>query len=74
MTRWNLRLLYWSIEINLILWMAVFGLMAAPKGDDIWLADKVAIVGFMFSALLQHWAYYNVRRAYLNQTTRARPA
>ena len=73
MTRRHLRLLYWSIEINLILWIVLVGALLAPAAD-VKFAGKVAIVGFALSALLQHWAYYHVRRAYVNQTTQVRSA
>lgn len=52
------RLLYWTVEINLLLWLAVAG---ATLFGNAGVARYVAIAGVTFSAVFQHWAYYNVR-------------
>ncbi len=57
----KLKLLYWTIEINLILWIIMCSSVFLPSARDI--VKPVAIGGFVLSALLQHWAYYHVRKA-----------
>ena len=52
------RLLYWTVEVNLLLWLAVAG---ATFLGNAGVARYVAIAGAVFSAVFQHWAYYNVR-------------
>ncbi|UCD27869.1 MAG: hypothetical protein JSV03_12295 [Planctomycetota bacterium] len=58
--RTKLKFLYWTIEINLILWLVMIGSVFADQ--DLKLIKPVAIIGFVLSALLQHWAYYHLRK------------
>lgn len=54
-----LRRLYAVIEINLLLWLAVFSMVYRGYEDArLWAAG-----GLVFSAVAQHWAYYAVRKA-----------
>jgi hypothetical protein len=55
------RLMLFSIEINLILWLAVVGALFADPSDA-GLAGPTAIVGCGFAAVIQHWAYHNIRK------------
>ena len=55
----NKKLLYWSIEINLILWLGVLGL--SNFENEAAMLRTMAIIGTLFSAILQHWAYYKIR-------------
>lgn len=60
------RFLYWSVEINLVLWFMSFGLIVADVDTDEYkLSGKIiVIIGLIFSAIVQHWAYYNIRKEY----------
>jgi len=52
------KLIFWGIEINLILWLAAFGSVAAGKEWS--LPASLCVVGVIGSAILQHWAYYHI--------------
>ena len=52
--------LYAAIVVNLFLWMAVFGSMNGVGVRD---TKALAIAGFVFAALWQHWAYYALWKA-----------
>lgn len=54
--RLNKKILYWSIELNLILWLVfmVFAFSEKYAGS----LKVLIITGVLFSAILQHWAYY----------------
>ena len=54
-----LRRLYVVIEVNLVLWMVVTAM--AYFGEE--KTKGWALIGFVFAALAQHWAYYAVRNA-----------
>ena len=55
------------VEVNLMLWLALFGATFSNQGSTMG-ADKavfstwVIYVGVGFAAVVQHWAYYAVRR------------
>ena len=52
----TLKKMFVAIEVNLLLWLAVFG---ATLGNDAQPGAKpLVIVGLVFSAVVQHWAYY----------------
>lgn len=53
-----LRPLYATIVINLVLWLAMLG--AAFRGVES--VRAIAIAGFVFAALAQHWAFYALRK------------
>lgn len=57
--RRTLKLLFWTIEINLILWVVALGAVfsADEHGPT---AKSVVAVGLVFAMLAQHWAYYAV--------------
>lgn len=54
-------MMFLAIEINLILWLMVVGqLVGSPS-----VAGQVktaAMIGFVVAAVVQHWAYYNIRK------------
>ena len=58
LTRNQFRLLFFSIEINLILWLVVNGFTWMQQ--DLSVIKTWTTVGFIGSALLQHWAYYRL--------------
>ena len=64
MRNWKLRVVNWTIWINMFLWLMAFGSVANPSKSQIDENFLKYIVGggFLFSALLQHWAYYNLRK------------
>ena len=54
----KLKRMFWAIEINAILWFSVLGLIARTTVE---LPIKVfVVVGLIFAAGLQHWAYYGI--------------
>ena len=66
------RLIYWSIEINLLFWLIVLGqglrgkLESWPRTIEV--SSSIVLVGLVVSALLQHWAYYSIRKQYASPT------
>ncbi len=58
--RRSLKLLFFAIEVNLLLWLAAAGTAwSEPVGRA---AVMPIIVGTAFAAIVQHWAYYAVYR------------
>ena len=57
--RRTLKLLFWVIEINLILWVIALGSVFSVdmQGRGV---KGVIIAGVVFAILAQHWAYYSV--------------
>jgi hypothetical protein len=55
----TLKALFVTVEVNLILWLAASGMALDPSTEA---ADLkiVVIVGVVFAAVVQHWAYYAV--------------
>jgi hypothetical protein len=53
----TLKALFLTVEINLILWLAAFGMVMA-SGKDVGALKTLIIVGVVFAAIVQHWAYY----------------
>ena len=53
----TLKALFMTVEINLCLWLAAFGVMMASDKDAGALKTLI-IVGVAFAAIVQHWAYY----------------
>jgi hypothetical protein len=51
--------LYTVILANLVLWLAVIGSTFYAVGN----IKVVALTGFIFAAISQHWAYYALRKA-----------
>jgi hypothetical protein len=51
--------LYTVIVANLVLWLAVLASAYYGFGD----IRVIALTGFIFAALSQHWAYYALRKA-----------
>jgi len=66
----KLRAMFLVIEINLLLWLAVCGMAwanTANSGASWWhgavqVNATVLHVGLGFAAVVQHWAYYAIRR------------
>ena len=56
-----MKMLFFSIEVNLILWMVVAGILFGNP-SDVTGAKTFAIIGFGLAAVVQHWAYYNIRK------------
>ncbi len=56
-----MRTLLLVIEINLILWLIMVGVLMGDPSDtgD---ARTMALIGFGFAAVVQHWAYYRIRK------------
>lgn len=54
------RGVFWATGINLIFWLATIGsVMTEPTTRS---TQGVVVVGFLFAAGFQHWAYYNLKR------------
>ncbi len=54
-----MKLMFFATEINLILWLYVFG--------QIWFKNAIigsikieSAIGLLVASLIQHWAYYNL--------------
>ena len=66
----TLRLLFLTIEINLILWLVLFGQTAPTKitsepsfwRGEVSVSRSLILAGFAFSLIAHHWAYYAVYR------------
>lgn len=63
----TLRRMYWVVEINLLLWLALAGgglVSGRLPGTGNWLSAKVGVneallyAGLGFAVIFQHWAYY----------------
>lgn len=57
-----MKAMFFAIEINLILWMAVLGgaLTSNPESPETrWILPTI---GAGLAAILQHWAYYRLYR------------
>ncbi|MEJ2745622.1 MAG: hypothetical protein P8123_08080 [bacterium] len=65
MEKSRLRKLYWVIEINCLLWVGVLVLVIRSEAGDF--IKRAVFVLFVLSALLQHWAYYNVYKKHLKK-------
>ncbi len=68
-------MLFFAIELNLVLWLVLLGNALAKNGGWIWrdgiLADgRLIVAGLILSAIIQHWAYYKLRR---NAAVQPRP-
>lgn len=78
----KLRILWWIIEINLVLWLIVVGQSmrdAGPADGVSWWRGVAAVdrptilVGFAFAAIAQHWGYYAVYKAARLSSARNQP-
>ena len=67
----KLTLLFFAIELNLLLWMILWGsgkvLGDSAKPGEWWGGQLVVsrfrvVLGFTIAAIVQHWAYYSVYR------------
>ena len=58
------RILFWVAELNLLLWLVVFGSVIGIKGADdaemLKYHTYFCIVGLVFAVVLQHWSYYKI--------------
>ena len=55
--------LYGFSEINLILWLCMFGFITQAdftSPDNVNVAKYFSVAGIILAALFQHWAYYNI--------------
>ena len=62
--------LFWAIELNLLLWMAVFGLLFFGGFDNQETVPAIkgaVIAGIILAAFLQHWAYYKIYKPHKQQ-------
>ena len=59
--RKKLKGLFWTIEINLVIWLIVLGRIIETNIDSI--TRGFVIAGFSLAAILQHLAYYNIYKA-----------
>ena len=55
----TLRVMFFTVEVNLILWLSVAGMLFAAQVQDQTIKTAV-LVGAVFAAIAQHWAYYAV--------------
>jgi hypothetical protein len=53
----RLKALFLAVEVNLILWLILCGMLVSGSEDD---PRNMAIIGLVFAAVFQHWAYYAV--------------
>ncbi len=66
----TLRVMFLTVEINLLLWLVVAGaaLARGHVSGESWLDIAVPVnrllifIGLGFSMIIQHWAYYAVYR------------
>ncbi|MBW8036374.1 MAG: hypothetical protein FVQ79_12275 [Planctomycetes bacterium] len=63
----KMRILYWSVEINLVLWLMIMGPIWVGEQSQaldrtLAYAKTITLIGLLFSASIQHYAYYNVRK------------
>ena len=59
-----------TIEVNLILWLAMLGCLFSESMATH--SRSVVIVGLLFAAIAQHWSYYQFRK--LVSRTKEKPA
>ena len=66
----NLRTMFLCVEINLLMWIMLCGMAWQAAGEtaswvdgDAVVSGKLLLVGLAFAAIIQHWAYYSVRKA-----------
>ncbi len=71
LTRRQLKGLFYTIEINLLLWLCVGGVVWQSSAELF--VKQVTIAGLAVAAVLQHWAYYNLYRKAKDQTQKAPP-
>lgn len=56
-----MKLMFFVVEINLILWWIVFGqLLSTIENVDFAILKNTVTIGLIFAAVVQHWAYYNL--------------
>ena len=53
----TLKRLFVTVEINLILWLIALGMVMAPD-ENADALKALIVVGIVFAAIAQHWAYY----------------
>lgn len=61
LTTKQLKGLFTTIEINVLIWLSVCGaIWSSPSVEPH--VKHFATAGMVIAALLQHWAYYNIYR------------
>ncbi len=74
MSNRKLAAIHWTIWINMILWLMAFGAVMAPLSPEHAGYPKYIIGGgLLFSAFVQHWAYYRLRKWLQAKSTPANP-
>ena len=54
-----MKLMFYSIEVNLLLWLAVCGMLWSDSSSNKSLT-YVATFGCAVATLVQHWAYHRI--------------
>jgi hypothetical protein len=58
----------WAIEINLVFWLMLLGNALSSSGDRqlisglVQVDGRIIVIGAALAAILQHWAYYRLKR------------
>ena len=62
----RLKIMYWAIEVNLLLWVAA---LVCIVGDNVlgYIRNAV-LLGVISSAILQLWAYHSLSREHKRST------
>ena len=55
----RLRVAFWIIEINLLLWLSVSGCIFLDTSNQV--VKWTAGIGLTFALLTQHWSFYHLR-------------
>jgi hypothetical protein len=58
LSKTQLKCLFYAIEINLLIWLAVTGAVVMSSADPI--VKQMTGAGAIIAAVIQHWAYYNI--------------
>lgn len=65
----------WAIEINLVFWLMLLGNALSSSGDRqlisglVQVDGRIVVIGAAVAAILQHWAYYRLKRQIRVQAT-----
>lgn len=57
-----MKAMFFAIEINLILWLALLGATISPLAESPHTRWILPVIGAGLTAVLQHWAYYRLYR------------
>jgi hypothetical protein len=62
-------MLFLAIEVNLVFWLMLLGNALHASGDKALLSGavpvdgRIILAGLLFAAIVQHWAYYRLKRS-----------